>query len=78
VGVPRRRNGGNKVQYIDVEKERLYKDYELDIRREIEENFLSVAAEQVRTVSIVLYCGATDDAAGAELWVTDLSLRARR
>lgn len=78
VGVPRRGNGGNNVHYIDVEKERLYKDYELDIRREIEENLLGVVAEQVRTVAIVLYCGATDNGAGAELWVTDLSLRPRR
>jgi hypothetical protein len=75
VGVPRRGNGGNQVHYIDVEKERLYKDYELDIRREIEENLVSVAAEQVRTVSIVLYCGATGEGAGADLWVTDLHLR---
>jgi hypothetical protein len=78
VGVPRRGNGGNKVHYIDVEKERLYKDYELDIRREIEENLVGVVAEQVRTVAIVLYCGATDDGAGAELWASDLSLRPRR
>jgi hypothetical protein len=78
VGVPRRGSGGNTVHYIDVEKERLYKDHELDIRREIEENLLGVVAEQVRTVAIVLYCGATDAGAGAELWVTDLSLRPRR
>lgn len=78
VGVPRRGNGGNDVHYIDVEKEHLYKDYEIDIRREIEENLVGVVAEQVRTVAIVLYCGATDDGAGAELWVTDLSLRPRR
>ena len=77
VGVPRRGNGGNDVHYIDVEGERLYRDYELDVRREIEENLLGVAAEQVRTVAIVLYCGATDDGAGAELWATDLSLRPR-
>lgn len=77
VGVPRRGNGGNSVHYIDVEKERLYKDYELDIRREIEENLVGVVAEQVRTVAIVLYCGATDDGAGAELWASDLSLRPR-
>jgi hypothetical protein len=77
-GVPRRGNGGNTVHYIDVEKERLYKDYELEVRREIEENLLGVAAEQVRTIAIVLYCGATDHSAGAELWATDLSLRPRR
>lgn len=77
VGVPRRGNGGNDVHYIDVEKEHLYKDYELNIRREIEENLLGVVAGQVRTIEIALYCGATDDGAGAELWVTDLSLRPR-
>ncbi|HYR09966.1 MAG TPA: CHAT domain-containing protein [Longimicrobium sp.] len=75
VGVPRRGNGGNNVHYIDVEKERLYKDYELDIRREIEENLLGVVPDQVRTIAIALYCGATDDGAGAELWASDLSLR---
>jgi hypothetical protein len=78
VGVPRRGNGGNNVHYIDVEKERLYKDYELDIRREIEENLLGVVPHQVRTIVIALYCGATDDGAGAELWVSDLSLRPKR
>ncbi|MFL5540602.1 MAG: CHAT domain-containing protein [Longimicrobiaceae bacterium] len=78
VGVPRRGNGGNNVHYVDVEKERLYKDYELDIRREIEENLLGVVADQVRTIGIALYCGATDDGAGAELWVSDLSLRPKR
>lgn len=78
VGVPRRGNGGNNVHYIDVEKERLYKDYELDIRREIEENLLGVVPDQVRMIAIALYCGATDDGAGAELWASDLSLRPRR
>jgi hypothetical protein len=78
VGVPRRGNGGNDAHYIDVEKERLYKDYELDIRREIEENLLGVVSDQVRTIAVVLYCGATDDGAGAELWVSDLSLRPKR
>lgn len=75
VGVPRRGNGGNSVHYIDVEKERLYKDYELDIQREIEENLLGVVPDQIRTITIALYCGATDDGAGAELWASDLSLR---
>jgi CHAT domain len=78
VGVPRRGNGGNSVHYIDVEKERLYKDFELDIRREIEENVLGVVPDQVRTIAIALYCGATDRGAGAELWVSDLSLRPRQ
>jgi hypothetical protein len=78
VGVPRRGNGGNNVHYIDVEKERLYKDYEIDIRREIEENLLGVVPDQVRTIAIALYCGATDNGAGAELWVSDLSLRPKR
>lgn len=77
VGVPRRGNGGNNVHYIDMEKERLYKDYELDIRREIEENVLGVVPDQVRTIVIALYCGATDTGAGAELWVSDLSVRPR-
>jgi hypothetical protein len=77
-GVPRRGNGGNNVHYIDVEKERLYKDYELDIRREIEENLIGVVPDQVRTIAIALYCGATDDGAGAELWASDLSLRPKR
>lgn len=78
VGVPRRGPGGNDVHYIDVEKERLYKDYELDIRREIEENLIGVVPDQIRTIAIALYCGATDDGAGAELWASDLSLRPRR
>jgi hypothetical protein len=78
VGVPRRGNGGNTVHYVDVEKEQLYKDYELDIRREIEDNLLGVVPDQVRTITIALYCGATDDGAGADLWVSDLSLRPKR
>lgn len=78
VGVPRRGNGGNNVHYIDVAKDRLYKDYELDIRREIEENLLGIVPGQVRAVEITLVCGATDEGAGAELWVSDLSLRPRR
>ena len=77
VGVPRRGNGGNNVHYVDVEHERLYKDYEVDIRREIEENLLGVVPDQVRTIVIALYCGATDHGAGAELWASDLSLRPR-
>jgi len=78
VGVPRRGNGGNNVHYIDVAKDRLYKDYELDIRREIEENLLGIVPGQVRAVAITLVCGATEDGAGAELWASDLSLRPRR
>lgn len=78
VGVPRRGSGGNNVHYIDMEHGRLYKDYEIDIRREIEENVLGVVPDQVRTIAIALYCGATDDATGAELWVSDLSVRPKR
>jgi hypothetical protein len=37
-----------------------------------------VVADQVRTIAITLYCGATDQGAGAELWVSDLSLRPKR
>ena len=75
VGVPRRGNGGNAVHYVDVEKNRLYKDFELDVRREVEENLLAVVPGQIRTIAIALYCGANDDGAGAELWASDLSLR---
>ncbi|HEX8694442.1 MAG TPA: hypothetical protein VF746_18615 [Longimicrobium sp.] len=35
-------------------------------------------ASQLFTVAIVLYCGATDHGAGAELWVTNRSLRPGR
>jgi hypothetical protein len=71
--VPGRGNGGN--DQVDVDEERLYQGYEIDIQREPEENLVGVVAEQGRAIAITLYCG--DAGTGAGLRVAGLSLRPR-
>lgn len=77
IGVPRRAGDTYKTHYIEFARGSFQKDYRIDIRKEIEGNLLGADIEALRKIAIVLWCGASGSQAGAELWITDISLRTR-
>jgi hypothetical protein len=77
VGVPERVRETNALHYIDAESEKLYKDFEIDVRQEIEDNLVMIRPEHVKTIAVILLCSATDTQAKSELIVADVILRAK-
>lgn len=78
IGVPRRQDDSYHTHFIEVSQGRFNKQYKIDIRREIAENLLGIDPDAVRNIAVVLWCGASGNQAGSELWVSDLSLRAKK
>jgi TolB-like protein len=77
IGVPRRNPDTYKTHYIEFSKDRFHQEYRIDIRQEIENNLLGIEPDGVRQIAVVLWCGATHPQAGTELWITDVSLKAK-
>ena len=77
IGVPRRDADSYKTHYVEIQKGKFYKNYRIDIRREIEDNLLGSDIESLRKIAVIVWCGATSSQAGSELWITDISLRAK-
>jgi hypothetical protein len=77
IGVPRRKEDSYQTHYIEFANNKFNQEYQIDVRREIENNLLGIEPNVIRQVAVVLWCGATHPQAGAELWITDLSLKAK-
>ena len=77
IGVPRRAGDTYKTHFIEFTKGKFNQNYQIDIRKEIENNLMGIDHESVRSMAVILWCGATHHQAGAELWITDISLRTR-
>jgi TolB-like protein len=77
IGVPRRKEDSYQTHYIEFANNTFNQEYQIDVRREIENNLLGIEPNVIRQVAVVLWCGATHPQAGAELWITDLSLKAK-
>ena len=78
LGVPRRQDDSYQTHFIEVSQGSFHKQYKIDIRREITENLMGIDPDAVRHVAVVIWCGASGNQAGSELWVSDLSLRGRK
>ena len=77
IGVPRRTDDGYKTHFVDIEKGRFYKDYQINLKKEIEDNLMGLNSTDIRQIAVILWCGATHSQAGSELWVTDITLTKR-
>ena len=77
IGVPRRSPDTYKTHYIEYSGDKFNHNYEIEIRREIENNLMGIDPEAVRFIAVILWCGATHAQAGSELWVTDLFLKSK-
>lgn len=77
IGVPRRKDDTYKTHYIEFGNGRFYKDYRLDLRKEIENNLLGTDIEALRKVAVIIWCGASGSQAGSELWITDVSVKTK-
>lgn len=77
IGVPRRESDVYKKHFIEISKGQYKQNYQIDIRKEIENNLMGVAPDAVNQVAVVLWCGATHSQAGSELWITDIKLSKR-
>jgi|GEM_PF-1203397 len=74
IGVPRRQRDTYKTHYIELPGDKLHHDYQLDVRREIEDNLLGIDPDSIEEMAVILWCGANHSQAGAELWITDIAL----
>jgi TolB-like protein len=77
IGVPRRQRDTYKTHYIELPGDKLYHDYHLDVRMEIEDNLLGIDSDSIEEIAVILWCGANHSQAGAELWITDVALRTK-
>ena len=75
IGVPRRTADTYKCRYIKFSGDRLYHDYKIDVRQEIEDNLLGVDPDSIEEIAVLLWCGATHSQARSQLWVTDIALK---
>lgn len=75
IGVPRRKGDSYKTHFIEFKNNKLYHDYHLDIRREIEDNLLGIDPNTIEEIAVILWCGATHSQASAELWITGIALK---
>lgn len=74
IGVPRRAPDTYTRHYIEFSGDYFNQNYTIDVYQEIENNLMAINPNDVRLIAIILWCGANHPNAGAELWVTDLSL----
>lgn len=77
IGVPRRARDTYKSHYIEFQNGKLYSNYKIDIRHEIEDNLIGVDIASLRKIAVVIWCGANHPQAGSEMWITDVSMRAK-
>ena len=75
IGVPRRRGNTYKSRYMEFSSDKLYHNYRMDVRQEIEDNLLGVDLNSIEEIAVIFWCGATHSQAGSQLWVTDIGLR---
>jgi TolB-like protein len=77
IGVPRRAENSYQTHFVEIEKGLFYKDYQINLKKEIEDNIMGFNSTDIRQVAVILWCGATHSQAGSELWVTDMSVCAK-
>ena len=74
IGVPRRAPDTYTTHYIEFAGGEFNQNYTIDIRQEIESNLMGINPEQIRSIAVIIWCGASHEQADAEMWVADISL----
>jgi TolB-like protein len=77
IGVPRRDGDTYSKHFIEIPKGQYKQNYQIDIRKELENNLMGITPDAVNQIAVVLWCGATHGQAGSELWITDIKLSKR-
>jgi len=73
-GVPRLEGDTNKSHNIVFNNGIVYRDYKIDIQKELEDNLISVNAKKIKKIAVVIWCTATHKQASTDLWISDISL----
>ena len=73
-GVPRLKGDTNKSHDIVFKNGSVYRDYKIDIQKELEDNLMNVNAKEIRKIAVVIWCTATHKQASTDLWISDISL----
>lgn len=74
VGVPRLASSTNTTHYVPFENGTPYRNYKIDINKELEDNLHSVNPKDIKKIAVAVWCSATDRRATTELWISDISL----
>jgi len=75
IGAPEKISDTNYMHNIQVESDKVYKNYELNISKEVNENLLGINSSDIRSIKIVLIVGSNDKNASGTLTVSDLVLK---
>lgn len=75
VGAPDKISDTNSMHNILIESDKVYKNYKLNIRKEVNENLLGINSDDIRSIKVVLIVGSTDKNASGTLTVSDLTLK---
>lgn len=75
VGAPDKISDTNYMHNIQIESDKVYKYYQLNISKEVNENLLGINSTDIRSINVVLIVGSTDKNASGTLTVSDLTLK---
>ncbi len=75
VGAPEKLSDTNTSHNYQVESEKTYVNYEINIQKELDNNLLGIESSEVDSILILLIVGANDKGASAELKISDLVLK---
>ena len=73
-GVPRLKGDTYKSHDIIIENNRVYRNYSIDIRKELEDNLIGMNPKDIKKITVAIWCTATHKQASTELWISDISL----
>ncbi len=75
VGAPDKISDTNSIHNIKIESDKVYKNFELNLAKEINENLLGIDPSKVRSITIALVVGSADKGASGSLTISDIVLK---
>lgn len=75
VGAPDKISDTNTVHNIMIESDKVYKNFTVNLSKEIKENLLGINPSDVRALKIVMIVGSNDKGASGTLTISDIVLK---
>jgi hypothetical protein len=75
IGLPEDNSDTNRVHNIWIDSGKVYKDFSIELDKEIRENLLGVDPAEVTYITIALVVGAPDSGSGGTLTISDIVIK---
>lgn len=75
LGAPELISDTNRVHNIQVDSDKVYKDFSLEVYKEISENLLAIDPGEVAYIKIALAVGAPDSGSSGTLTISDIVIK---